>query len=307
MSFQKTIKEPIEFKGVGLHNGIEVNLCLKPAETNFGIKFKRIDIADDTKNIIDANYKNVSSPILCTKIKNSYGVSVSTIEHLMAAFYLEGIDNILVEIDAPEVPIMDGSSFDFVEAIRSFGAQEQKYSKKFINVLKKVEVKNGAKYISIEPLAKDLIIDFEIVYKNPLIRTRRREFKLSSGDFTSVYNARTFCLYEDIDQIRSMGLAKGGSLENAIVVQENKILNDDGLRYRDEFVNHKILDCLGDLMLSEHRIFGHIKTSQGGHELTNTLLSKFLIDKSNWEFENLEGGKKDPQDSSYVKPVAVSA
>ena len=307
MSFQKTIKEPIEFKGVGLHNGIEVNLCLKPAETNFGIKFKRIDIADDTKNIIDANYKNVSSPILCTKIKNSYGVSVSTIEHLMAAFYLEGIDNILVEIDAPEVPIMDGSAFDFVEAIRSFGAQEQKYSKKFINVLKKVEVKNGAKYISIEPLAKDLIIDFEIVYKNPLIRTRRREFKLSSGDFTSVYNARTFCLYEDIDQIRSMGLAKGGSLENAIVVQENKILNDDGLRYRDEFVNHKILDCLGDLMLAGHRIFGHVKTSQGGHQLTSALLQEFLSNKSNWEFENFDKKPKNNKDKIYPRPIAVNA
>ena len=304
MNLQKTIKEPIEFKGIGLHNGIKVNLCLKPAEANSGIKFKRTDI-DNTKNIVEASYKNVSSPVLCTKIINSYGVSVSTIEHLMAAFYLEAIDNVLVEINAPEVPIMDGSAFDFVEDIRSFGTQEQKYSKKFIKVLKKVEVKDGAKYISIEPLAKDLIIDFEIVYKNPLIRTRRKVFKLSNGDLTSIYNSRSFCLYEDIDKIRSQGLAKGGTLENAIVVKENKILNDNGLRSRDEFVSHKILDCLGDLMLSGHRIFGHIKTSQGGHQLTNALLREFLLDKSNWAFESFE--ERDNKDSNYINPIAVNA
>ena len=167
-------------------------------------------------------------------------------------------------------------------------------------------MKDGSKYISIEPLTKDLIIDFEIVYKNPLIRTRRKKFKLSSGDLNSIYNSKTFCLYEDIDQIKSQGLAKGGSLENAIVVKENRVLNEDGLRYRDEFVNHKILDCLGDLMLTGYRIFGHIKTSQGGHQLTNTLLSKFLSDKSNWELESFKG-KKDPQDSKYLSPIAVNA
>ena len=225
----------------------------------------------------------------------------------MAVFYGEGIDNVLVEIDAPEIPIMDGSAFDFVEAIRSVGTEKQNYLRKFIKVLKKVELKNGPKHISIAPLEKDLIIDFEIVYKNPLIRTRRKEFKLSSGDLTSIYNSKTFCLYEDIDQIKSQGLAKGGSLENAIVVKEDKILNDDGLRYRDEFINHKILDCLGDLMLSEYRIFGHIKTSQGGHQLTNALLREFLSIESNWEFESFEGKEKDNKDNSYIRPIAVNA
>ena len=152
--------------------------------------------------MIEANYKNVNSPILCTKIKNEHGIAVSTIEHLMAAFYGEGVDNVLVEINASEVPIMDGSSFDFVEAIRSVGTEDQKGLRKFIKVLKKTELKEGEKYISIEPLEKDLIIDFEIVYKNPLIRTRRKEFKLSNGNLTSIYNSRTFCLYEDIDQIQ---------------------------------------------------------------------------------------------------------
>ncbi len=303
MNSQKTINESIEFEGIGLHNGKNVNLCLQPAEINTGIKFIRTDI-ESNKNIIEASFKNVSSPILCTKIKNSYDVSVSTIEHLMAAFYGEGIDNVTVEIDASEVPIMDGSAFDFVTAIKSFGTKEQKAPKKFIKVLKKIEIKDGKKQISIEPFAKDLIIDFEIVYKNPLIRTRRKEFKLSTGNLDSIYNSKTFCLYEDIDFIKSQGLAKGGSLENAIVVKDNKILNEDGLRYRDEFVNHKILDCLGDLMLAGHRIFGHIKTSQGGHQLTNVLLRKFLLDKSNWKFESLDEKQKD---SSYLRPIAVNA
>ena len=306
MNPQKTIKEAIDVQGVGLHNGMPVNLSLKPAKVNSGIYFIRTDV-DFDKNLIEANYKNVSSPILCTKIKNSHGISVSTIEHLMAVFYGEGIDNVEIEIDAPEVPIMDGSSFDFVEAIRSVGTEDQNSPKKFIKVLKKVEIQDGSKHISIEPLSKDLIIDFEIVYKNPLIRTRRKKFKFSNGDLASIYNSKTFCLYEDIDHIRRQGLAKGGSLENAIVVKENKILNEDGLRYRDEFVNHKILDCMGDLMLSGHRIFGHVKTSQGGHQLTNVLLRKFLSDKSNWEFENFDKNEKDQKDSTYSRSFAVNA
>jgi len=304
-NYQKTIKDSIQLQGTGLHNGIKVNLNIMPAEADTGILFKRTDI-DSTKNIIEANYKNVKSPILCTKIMNSHGVSVSTIEHLMAAFYGEGIDNVLVEVDASEIPIMDGSAFDFVESIKLVGTQEQKSLKKFIKVLKKVEIKEGPKYISIEPLEKDLIIDFEIVYKNPLIRTRRKAFKLSEANLTSIYNSRTFCLYEDIDQIKSQGLAKGGSLENAIVVKENKILNENGLRHRHEFVEHKILDCLGDLMLSGHRIFGHIKTSQGGHQLTNVLLREFLANKSNWQFESFES-KDDAKDSPFVRPIAVNA
>ena len=281
---QKTINDTIKFQGVGLHNGINVNLTVKPASENFGIKFCRTDVSKE--NLIEANYQNVVEPVLCTKIKNNKGTTVSTVEHLMAAFFGEGIDNALVEIDSSEVPILDGSASEFVDAIRSVGLKEQKELRKFIKVLQKVEVKEGSKYITIEPLDNDLIVDFEIVYSNPLIRTRRKEFKLSDGDLTNIYNSRTFCLYEDIDFIKSQGLAKGGSLENAIVVKGNEILNDDGLRNRHEFVYHKILDCLGDLMLSGYRIFGHVKTSQGGHALTNKLLVKFFSDKSNWSLES---------------------
>ena len=224
----------------------------------------------------------------------------------MAAFYGEGIDNALVEVDASEIPIMDGSAVDFVDAIRAAGVEEQNEPRKFIKVLKKIEVKEGQKFISIEPLKQDLIIDFEIIFNNPLIRTRRKEFKFSNEDLTEIYNSRTFCLYEDIDNIKRMGLAKGGSLDNAIVVQGSKILNEDGLRNRHEFVYHKILDCLGDIMLSGNRIFGHIKTSQGGHALTNKLLMKFFSNKANWSLENFENIEKQ-NENSYKNPVAISA
>ena len=302
---QRTLKDSIKLEGVGLHNGKNVNLCLNPAEANHGIKFKRTDL--DVNNIIDANYKNVKSPILCTRLENLNTVSVSTIEHLMASFYGEGIDNALVEVDASEVPIMDGSALDFVEAIRQVGAENQSSPRKFIKVKEKIEVKNESKYISIEPLEKDLIIDFEIVYSNPLIRTRRKEFRLSNGDLNSIYNSRTFCLYKDIDKIRSQGLAKGGSLENAIVVKENEILNEDGLRNGHEFVGHKILDCLGDLMLSGYRIHGHVKTSQGGHQLTNLLLRELFSKDSAWEFETFEAKKEDIKEKSHLRAAVINA
>ena len=302
---QKTINDVIKLHGVGLHNGSNANLTLKPANENFGIKFCRIDI--NQQDLIEANYQNVVEPILCTKIRNNNGVTVSTVEHLMAALFGEGVDNVLVEIDSSEVPILDGSASEFVEAIRNVGLKEQKSSRKFLKVLKKVEVQEGKKHISIEPLENDLIIDFEIVYENPLIRTRRKEFKLSNGDLTQIYNSRTFCLYEDIDFIKSQGLAKGGSLENAIVVKGDQILNEDGLRNRHEFVYHKILDCMGDLMLSGNRMFGHVKTSQGGHALTNKLLVKFFSDKSNWLLESENQEKKNNQiDNSLKKTISAT-
>ncbi len=301
---QKTLNGIVRLSGVGLHNGVKANLIIKPAAENSGIQFRRVDL--DQENVVVANFKNVVEPILCTKIKNDNGTTISTVEHLMAAFFGEGIDNALVEVDAPEIPILDGSANEFVEGIKSVGVKEQKELRKFIKVLKKVEIHEGEKYISIEPLKNDLIVDFEIVYKNPLIRTRRKEFKLSETNLAEIYNSRTFCLYEDIDLIKSQGLAKGGSLENAIVVKGNEILNEDGLRNRHEFVFHKILDCLGDLMLSGHRIFGHIITSQGGHALTNKLLIKFFSDKSNWLITSSKDAEKDHLKDSPKRSVSAN-
>ena len=302
---QKTINKPIRLSGVGLHNGVNADLIIKPADENFGINFCRVDI--DKNDLIAANFKNVIEPILCTKIANKNGISISTVEHLMAAFFGEGIDNALVEVNASEIPILDGSASDFVEAIRSVGTKEQSAQRQFIKVEKKVEIKEGEKFISIEPSDNDLIIDFEIIYKNPLIRTRRKEFRLSQGKLAEIYNSRTFCLYEDIDYIKSKGLAKGGSLENAIVVKDNEILNEEGLRNRHEFVYHKILDCIGDLMLSGNRILGHVITSQGGHALTNKLLLKFFSDNSNWSFKSSKSmSEKAHIEEVFKKPLTAS-
>ncbi len=302
---QKTINNNVKLSGVGLHSGDNVELVIKPANENSGINFCRVDI--DKNDLINANFKNVVEPVLCTKIRNKNGITVSTVEHLMAAFFGEGIDNALVEVNASEVPILDGSSNEFVEAIRSVGVKEQSSPRNFIEVQKKIEINEGEKFISIEPTNNDLIIDFEIVYENPLIRTRRKEFKLSHGKLNEIYNSRTFCLYEDIDFIKSQGLAKGGSLDNAIVVKDNEILNDDGLRNRHEFVNHKILDCLGDLMLSGNRIIGHVKTSQGGHALTNKLLLKFFSDQSNWSLNSTKSINEKAQNSETLKkPLAAN-
>ena len=299
---QKTINKPITLNGVGLHSGVNADLVIKPAEENFGIKFCRVDL--NKNNLVPANFNNVIEPILCTKIANKNGISISTVEHLMAAFFGEGIDNALVEVNASEIPILDGSASDFVDAIRSVGIKKQKTLRQFIQVEKKIEIREGEKFISIEPANNDLIIDFEIIYKNPLIRTRRKEFRLSQDKLSDIYNSRTFCLYEDIDYIKSKGLAKGGSLENAIVVKDNEILNEDGLRNSHEFVYHKILDCIGDLMLSGNRILGHVITSQGGHALTNKLLLKFFSDKSNWSFKSLKSiNKKTEIVETLKKPL----
>ena len=285
-SNQKTINEPITLTGVGLHNGVIAKLVIKPADENFGIKFCRVDI--DKNDLIKADFKNVIEPILCTKIANKNGVTVSTVEHLMAAFFGEGIDNALVEVNASEIPILDGSANDFVEGIRTAGIKEQSVPRQLIQVEKKVEIKEGKKFISIEPSNNDLIIDFEIVYENPLIRTRRKEFKLSRDKLSELYSSRTFCLYEDIDLIKSKGLAKGGSLDNAIVVKDNEILNDDGLRNRHEFVYHKILDCLGDIYLAGYRMVGKITSSQGGHNVTNKGLRELLSNNENFSIIELK-------------------
>ena len=304
-AYQKTINRPIKLTGVGLHNGLNADLVINPAKENFGIKFCRVDLSEN--NLINANFKNVVEPILCTKISNKDGVTVSTVEHLMAALYGEGIDNALIEVNSSEIPILDGSASEFVEAIRAVGVKEQSTLRQFIQVEKKIEIREGEKFISIEPSNNDLIIDFEIIYGNPLIRTRRKEFKLSQDKLTEIYNSRTFCLYEDIDLIKSKGLAKGGSLDNAIVVKDNEILNDDGLRNRHEFVYHKILDCIGDLMLSGNRIIGHIITSQGGHALTNKLLLKFFSDKSNWSLKSIESINTKAQEKQNIKkPLAAN-
>ena len=277
---QKTIKKDITFQGVGLHSGLEVNLTIKPAEPNTGIIFKRTDLKEN--NIIVPNLFNVSSAVFCTTISNENGASVSTVEHLMGALYGLGIDNALIEINNQEVPILDGSAKLFVEAIAKTGIQNSNAPIKIIKIEKKIEFNDGKKTISIEPSKISLDIDFELKYENSLIGTQRNLIKVFESDLTDVYNSRTFCLFEDIGKLKEMGLAKGGSLDNAIVVKSNEILNQEGLRNEKEFVNHKILDCMGDLYLAGYKIIGKIICSQGGHKLTNQLLRKVFENDVNF-------------------------
>ena len=277
---QKTINENISFKGVGLHSGLEAILTIKPAEPNTGIIFKRIDIKEN--NIVIPNIFNVSSAVFCTTISNDYNVSVSTIEHLMGALYGMGIDNALIEINNQEVPILDGSAKMFVEAISNIGIRNSETPIKVIKIEKKIEFTDGKKVITIEPSKISLDIDFELKYENELIGVQRNLVKVYESDLTDVYNSRTFCLFEDVKKLKEMGLAKGGSLQNAIVVKDKKILNEEGLRNKKEFVNHKILDCMGDLYLTGYKIIGKIVCTQGGHKLTNQLLRKVFQNKENF-------------------------
>ena len=284
---QKTINKDINLKGVGLHTGVDVNLVIKPAEPNTGIIFKRIDVKEN--NIVIPNLFNVSSAIFCTTISNENDVSISTIEHLMGALYGMGIDNALIEIDNQEVPILDGSAKVYIEAINEVGIKNSNTPIKIIRIEKKIEFSDGKKTISIEPSKISLDIDFELKYENKLIGTQRKIIKVYESDLINIYNSRTFCLYEDVEKLRKMGLAKGGSLENAVVVKDNKIINKEGLRNEKEFVNHKILDCMGDLYLAGYKIIGKIICSQGGHKLTNQLLRKAFQDKSNFSIIEIKG------------------
>ena len=277
---QKTINENISFKGVGLHSGLEAILTIKPAEPNTGIIFKRIDIKEN--NIVIPNIFNVSSAVFCTTISNDYNVSVSTIEHLMGALYGMGIDNALIEINNQEVPILDGSAKMFVEAISNIGIRNSETPIRVIKIEKKIEFTDGKKGITIEPSKISLDIDFELKYENEFIGIQRNLVKVYESDLTDVYNSRTFCLFEDVKKLKEMGLAKGGSLQNAIVVKDKKILNEEGLRNKKEFVNHKILDCMGDLYLTGYKIIGKIVCTQGGHKLTNQLLRKVFQNKENF-------------------------
>ena len=277
---QKTIKKNINLTGIGLHTGQKVNITIKPSEPNSGIVFKRVDIKEN--NLIFPNFTNVSNTSLNTTISNDFGVTVSTIEHLMGALFGLGIDNVLIEIDNEEVPILDGSAKIFIKEILKSGIEVSSIPIKIIKINKPIFIKEKNKTISISPSKLSLDIDFEIKYDNPLIGTQKNNIDMYKSNLEDIYNSRTFCLFEDIDKLRENNLALGGTLENAIVVKENKILNEEKLRNEKEFVNHKILDCMGDLYLSGYKMIASIKCSQGGHMLTNMLLRKVFRDKDNF-------------------------
>ena len=286
MLYQKTVNRDVFISGIGLHSGKNVKMRILPALPNSGIQFKRIDISSN--NIITPSVFNVTNTTLCTTISNEHGVKVSTIEHLMAALFGLGIDNAIIEIDNCEIPILDGSSKVFIEKIKSVGIKESNIPIKIISINKKISFKDNNKFISIEPSKTNLLIDFEIKYKNSLIGTQRNLVDVYNSNLSEIYDSRTFCLFEDVKKLQSMGFAQGGSLDNAIVVKDNTVLNKGGLRNEKEFVNHKILDCIGDLFLSGYKVVGKIVCSQGGHKLTNDLLRKVYEDEKNFSLHEIK-------------------
>lgn len=283
--YQKTISNPISFEGIGLHSGKNSKVTIIPGEVNQGIVFKRTDL--QSKNLVKANYKNVTSAKLCTTLENNDGVKISTVEHLLAALYITGIDNVIIEIDNEEVPIMDGSAKFFLNLIQNSQIKRTNEKIKYIKILEKVELIDGSRSISIEP-NDNFEVDFQLNYQNKIIDKQRNVINFQKDDLNDVVEARTFCLYEDIEKIKKLGLAKGGSLDNAVVVQGDKVLNIEGLRNQKEFVNHKILDLAGDFLLSGYRILGKIECHQGGHELSNMFLRKLLKFTNNYSIIELE-------------------
>ena len=283
---QKTIKSSVNLSGIGLHSGQAVDVCIKPSGPNTGIIFKRIDLKNN--NLIYPNFSNVSNTFLNTTISNEFGVKVSTIEHLMGALFGLGIDNAIIEINNEEVPILDGSAKEFVEKIIESGLENSNAPIKIIKINKKVEFKDGLRFISIEPSKLSLDINFELKYKNSIIGNQKNQINVYEDDLSDIFKSRTFCLYEDVEEIKKNGFAKGGSLENAIVVKDNEILNNKGLRNSIEFVNHKILDCIGDLYTSGYRMIASVNCSQGGHYLTNQLLRKVFKNKENFSLIEIQ-------------------
>ena len=304
--YQQTLVKPVSFEGIGLHTGEKASLKILPAKENTGILFKRVDLLKN--NLIKANYNNVTSAKLCTTLENEHGVKVSTVEHLLAALYIAEIDNAIIEIDNQEIPIMDGSAKEFLSTLKKTEKKILEKKRKFMKIINYLDLKKGEKKISVEPKDFEFEIDFQLNYGNKIIGKQRNLVNFNFDNLDDVVESRTFCLFEDIEKIKKNGLAKGGSLDNALVVEGEKILNKEGLRNNKEFVNHKILDLAGDFLLSGHRVIGKIVCYQGGHELTNIFLRKLFNSKTSFkivEIENFVISKKESSNQS-VK-IAVNA
>ena len=304
--YQKTISNPISFLGIGLHSGEASKITVLPGDADHGITFKRIDL--EKNNLVKANYKSVTSAKLCTTLENEHGVKVSTVEHLLAALYISGIDNAVIEINNEEVPIMDGSAKEFLDILDETETKTLSKKRKYLKVINKVELLDGERKISVEPNNSFFEVDFQLNYENEIIGKQRNKINFQTDDLMDVTNSRTFCLFEDIEKIKKVGLAKGGSLDNAIVVDEKKVLNKGGLRNNKEFVNHKILDLAGDFLLSGYRVLGKVICHQGGHELTNKFLRKLLTTKASTnliEFNDIIVSKK--ESPNQLRKIAVNA
>lgn len=297
--FQRTLKKPVDCTGIGLHSGKKVNMRLRPAAPDTGIMFKRTDrpgatlIPGDVFHVVDTNFS--------TTLGNN-GITVSTVEHLMSAMAALGLDNCLVEVDAPEVPVMDGSSAPFVFLIRSAGLVNQSQPRRYYAVKRKISVSNNGKSVSATP-SDHLSIDFTIQFDHPAIRKQNLHFDFSEKAYDKeISRARTFGFLEDVHYLQENNLALGGSLDNAVVMDNYQVLNEDGLRYPDEFVRHKILDFLGDLALVGRPIVGNFKAEKSGHQLNNVLFKQFLADPQAWQLITPV-----PQEAAGIPPRPMAA
>ncbi len=303
---QKTLKKSVSINGMGLHSGKDVQLTICPAPANHGVVFKRTDV-EDAKSLIPALWDKVVNTTLCSVIGNEHGVTVSTIEHVMAALRGLGVDNALIEIDAPEVPILDGSSIAFVKAIDEVGIVAQDVPRRAIRILKEVIFEDQGRKVTLSPSAVPVYAG-QIDYDNPTIGSQKYEMKLVNGNFKhDMADCRTFCLKTDIDMMQANGLALGGTLDNAVVVDDAGVMNEDGLRCETEFIRHKLLDAIGDLALAGGLILGRYDGIRGGHEMNNKALHALFADPSNYEYTDLYIEFENESPLFYEQSEAVPA
>jgi UDP-3-O-[3-hydroxymyristoyl] N-acetylglucosamine deacetylase len=303
---QKTLKRDMDCEGIALHSGLPVKMRLCAAAPDYGIRFHRTDV-DAAQADIPASYDHVVDTHLCTTIANEHGVKVSTIEHLMAALAGLEIDNAIIELDAEEVPIMDGSSAPFAAMIEKAGVVEQNLPRKAIRILRTVSVRDGSKFLKVEP-SEMPVVNLEIEFECDRIGRQALSLPMTKEVFVEdISDARTFGFLHEVEALRQMGLARGGSLKNAVVLAEGKVLNEEGLRHKDEFVRHKILDCIGDLYLAGAPVIGAVSGSCSGHALNNALLRTLLADETAWVWETIE--TEEPVETAFwgAEPAMVPA
>lgn len=303
---QRTLRQAAKVTGIGLHSGKKVTLTLRPAPANTGIIYARTDL--DPIVYFPASADSIRDTTLCTCMINDDGVRISTVEHLNAAMSALGLDNVIVEVNAPEIPIMDGSSSPFIYLLLDAGIEEQNAPKKFIRIKENVRVEEGDKWAEFKPYSKGLKLDFTIDFTHPMITKEVRNYKMefSAQDFIQkLSRARTFTFMKDVEYLQSIGLALGGSLDNAIVLDEYRILNEEGLRFKDELVRHKMLDAVGDLFMCGYNILGDFKAYKSGHGLNNKLLRAVLANENAWEFVTFEEKEQVPQGYRFGEQVFI--
>jgi UDP-3-O-[3-hydroxymyristoyl] N-acetylglucosamine deacetylase len=308
LGFQTTLRSRAILKGAGVHSNAPVRLVLHPAEANNGITFLRTGLAGGRERIIDAVWSNVSMTELCTVIGDPADASVSTVEHLLAALSALGVDNCMVEIDGPEVPILDGSSAEFVAAIRKVGIEELAAPRRYLKVLKPVRVEHGRAFSELRPADKGFRLEVEIDFETGMIGRQKKAIDLDGRVFErDIARARTFGFMRDVERLWKAGFALGASLENTVALDDERVLNPEGLRWSDEFVRHKTLDAIGDLALSGAPIIGTYRSYCGGHKMNVAVLAALFADKTAYEFVEAQTRREGARDLRVAQPAYAPA